>query len=73
MQKVRCRADRGTGIADRALGPQIDLLICGRAPEAFGHTIVAPRAPAVSVAMVGLIDGIAEATASITKVFTGYL
>ncbi len=27
----------------------------------------------VSVAMVGLIDGIAEATASITKVFSGYL
>lgn len=26
----------------------------------------------VSVAMVGLIDGIAEATASISKVFTGY-
>ena len=27
----------------------------------------------VSVAMVGLIDGVAEATASITKVFSGYL
>ena len=27
----------------------------------------------VSVAMVGLIDGIAEATASITKVFSGYI
>lgn len=27
----------------------------------------------VSVAMVGLIDGVAESTASITKVFSGYL
>ena len=27
----------------------------------------------VSVAMVGLIDGIAEATASISKVFSGYI
>src|SRR5215213_8927792 len=39
--------DRGAGLADRVVGPEINLLVLDRSPEPFDEDVVAPRASAV--------------------------
>src|SRR5829696_9671787 len=40
-------ADRGPGLADRVVGPEINLLVLDRSPESLNEDVVAPRASAV--------------------------
>src|SRR3954470_2633892 len=40
-------ADRGPGLADRVVGPEINLLVLDRSPEPLDEDVVPPRASAV--------------------------
>src|SRR3954463_4313692 len=40
-------ADRGPGLADRVVGPEVDLLVLDRSPEPLDEDVVAPGALAV--------------------------
>src|SRR5271169_2543722 len=45
--EAQVTADRGAGLADAVVGPQIDLLVLDAAPQALDEHVVAPGALAV--------------------------
>ena len=45
--EVEIATDRGAGVGDRVVGPEVDLLVFHRAPEPLDEDIVAPGALAV--------------------------
>src|SRR3974390_1176870 len=45
--EIQIPADRGAGLGDAVIGPQIDLLILYRSPEPLDEDVVAPGALAV--------------------------
>src|SRR5271168_3834509 len=45
--EVQIAADRGPGLGDAVVGPQIDLLVFDRSPEPLDEDVVAPGALAV--------------------------
>src|SRR6185312_14649660 len=45
--EVQIPTDRGPGLADRVVSPEIHLLVLDRSPEPFDEDVVPPRASAI--------------------------